>query len=202
MLITSIEEQKKHKDRVNIYVDGNFFCGMSLMTCTKYHLKAGCEVDEDRLKFLTEELEKENAMEKALLHLSKRQKTKSEMEKFLLEKGFEANIIEYVIGKLEEYSYINDEKYVRDYIKSYINKEGAKKMEFALKMKGIDEELISSALQETEFDESVIMNLAQKYIKNRPLDLKTKQNLYRHLASKGFESDKIISVINSIFTNN
>ena len=199
MIITSIEEQKKHKDRVNLYVDGEFFKGMSLFNCMKFHLAQGMEIDEDRLKFLTDELEKENAIEKAMKHLSKQQKTRDEMTKFLLSKGFEESVVIYAIAKLEEYSYIDDEKYVRDYIRSYMNKEGKRKIEYSLKLKGIDDSLIAMALSETEFDDDVILRLAKKYVASKTLDLKTKQNLYRHLSFRGFDSDKIMSVINKIF---
>jgi regulatory protein len=44
MKITKIEIQKNNKNRVNLFVDDNFFCGLSLETIVKNHIKENQEI--------------------------------------------------------------------------------------------------------------------------------------------------------------
>ena len=48
--ITEISPQARDKTRVNVYIDGAFVCGLSLETAVKHRLKAGAEIDGERLK--------------------------------------------------------------------------------------------------------------------------------------------------------
>ena len=52
MKITKIEIQKKNKNRVNLYLDEEFYCGLSLETIMKNHLKEGFEINENQIEFL------------------------------------------------------------------------------------------------------------------------------------------------------
>ena len=47
--ITAITPQIKDKRRCNVYVDGRFYCGITLETAVKNRLKAGQTIDEKRL---------------------------------------------------------------------------------------------------------------------------------------------------------
>ena len=199
MIITKLEVQAKHKDRVSIYVDGEFYCGMTLFSAMKYHLKEGVEIDKERLDFLKETTENENACEKGLKYLSKAQKTEKELRTYLLSKGFDSPNVNYAISKLKEYEYINDEKYAKNYIKFKSNTEGKKKIEFELKNKGIKDAIIQKSFEEFTFDDAPIRKLAEKYLSNKQLDIKTKQKAYRYLASKGFSSEEIMPILNDYF---
>ena len=197
MEVTNIEKQKKHKDRVNIYVDGEFYCGMTLFNCMKYRLKVGVEIDEEHLKYIKNVAEREVAIDKAMNYLSKQQKTEMELKKYLLSKGFEEEIIAGVLDKLKEYSYIDDKKYAMDYIKSYSKNSGRIKISYDLRLKGIDDEIIANSLDSFEFDDGVVLELLTKYMKGKTREAKTKQKAYRFLASKGFENDKIIHALSA-----
>ena len=47
--ITAVTPQLKDDKRVNVYIDGAFACGLSLETAVKNKLKAGVEIDGERL---------------------------------------------------------------------------------------------------------------------------------------------------------
>ena len=57
-VITKIEQQAKNKDRVNIFLDGEFKLGCSLDIAILNHLKEGVEVGEQKLEELVFENEK------------------------------------------------------------------------------------------------------------------------------------------------
>ncbi|MBQ9793142.1 MAG: RecX family transcriptional regulator [Clostridia bacterium] len=202
MKITKIEVQKKNKNRVNLYVDEEFFCGLSLETVVKNHLKEGIEVEEDKLNFLIFETEKEMALSKAVNYISKCQKTKKEVFKYLLQKGYDEQIVNYAISKLEEYNFVDDILYAKNYIKFKNKNNGSRKIEMELKQKGISEEIAKESLETYSNDREYVLSIAIKYMKNKDKDIKTKQKAYRHLASRGFNSDDIIYALNQIFKNN
>lgn len=202
MKITKIEIQKKNKNRVNLYLDEEFFCGLSLETVLKNHLKEGIEVEEDKIKFLVFETEKEMALSKAVGYISKCQKTKKEVYKYLIQKGYDEEIINYVISKLEEYNFVDDTLYAKNYIKFKNKNSGSRKIEMELKQKGINEEVAKESLEKYSNDREYVLMVATKYMKNKEKDLKNKQKAYRHLASRGFISEDIIFALNQIFGNN
>ena len=123
-------------------------------------------------------------------------KTKQEVVKYLLDKGFNSDVANRVIEKLSEYNYINDEMYCKVYANFQNKKSGKKKIKYDLIKKGVDEKIIEGALENYEEDLSVIENLALKYLKNKQKDYKTKTKLFSHLASKGFDFENINKVIN------
>ena len=47
--ITRIEEQKKKKNRVNIYIDGKFSLGLYKDTLIKYHLYEGKDITQSEI---------------------------------------------------------------------------------------------------------------------------------------------------------
>lgn len=201
MVITKIEIQKKNKNRVNLYIDEEFYCGLSLETIMKNHLKEGQSINESSLEYLICETEKEMALNKAVSYISKCQKTKQEIFKYLLQKGFDEQIINIVIEKLQEYNYVNDELYAKNYIKFKNKNNGSRKIEMELKQKGVAENIAKECLEQYSCDRESILPVALKYMKNKEKDLKTKQKAYRHLASRGFQSEDILFALNQIFNN-
>ena len=66
--------------------------------------------------------------------------------------------------------------------------------------KGVDKDLVEECLNESleENPESSIMDVANKYLKNKNIDEKTITKLIRFLSYRGYEFDKINSVISSL----
>ena len=63
--ISKIEVQKNHKDRVNIFVDDEFYASMYLDTAVRYGIKQGREIDELCFKNYLIESEQNIAFSKA-----------------------------------------------------------------------------------------------------------------------------------------
>lgn len=199
MIITKIEIQKKNKNRVNLYIDEEFYCGLSVETVMKNHLKEGQSVNENSINYLVTQTEKENALAKAANYISKAQKTKKEITKYLFQKGYDEEVVNFVIEKLEEYNYIDDSLYAKNYIKFKNKNNGSRKIEMELKQKGVNEELLKQSLIDFADDRKSVLPVALKYMKNKEKDLKNKQKAYRFLASKGYNSEDIIYALNQIF---
>lgn len=199
MIITKVEIQKKDKNRVNLYVDDEFFCGLSLETILKNHIKEKQEISNEFLSFLKNESEFSVAMSKAGNYLSKVQKTEKEVRDYLFKKGFEQQMIFEVVKKLKDFGYIDDSLYAKSFVKFKSKSSGSKKIAFELVKKGIDQNLIEENISCIKSEVDTANNLLSKYLKNKNLDLKTKQKAYRFLLSKGFKNDDILICLKKVF---
>lgn len=195
-MITDVVQTKKNNSQMyEVFVDGESLGLYHIESIIKHSIKKGIEVNATVLKDALNESTTLIAMEKVLNYISKAMKTQKDIEKYLKGKGYNDEIIACVIGKLKEYNYINDEIYVKYFISSKSKKEGNKKIRFELKNKGIEESIISKMLAENNEDLEMIKQLAEKYLKNKVRDYKTKTKLFAYLASKGFDYENINSVM-------
>ena len=200
-LITKIEQQAKNKDRVNIYLDGEFALGCSLEIAILNHLKENVEISNEKLEELVFENEKSLALNKAVALLGKNLKTKKQMRTYLKDKGYSQKIVDYVLEKLSEYNYINDVNYATIYVRSVKHKYGKIKIVNELKQKGVSEKDIDLVMQEFETEEDIILNLANKYVKNKEITNEILSKMYRFLLSKGFEYDDVSRVVKKFKEN-
>lgn len=200
-IITQISIQKNNKSRVNIYLDGEFACGMEAIVVAENRLKEGMEIDEEKLKELSASSDIESAFNKAVKLISKALKTEYELKKYLVEKGYGLQTIDTVTNKLKSYNYIDDLEYAKSYINDKKHQNGKKKLLHELKQKGISDKIIDSALKliTAQEEKETIQNLINKYIKGKPLDIKIKKNLANFLYSRGFDWDDYIDMIDDIF---
>ncbi len=186
--ITSIEPQKKDKERCSIFVDGRFYCGIKLEVAIKYHLKTGMQIEKSKLDEIQLETEKSQAIDKAMTHLSATMKTKKQMRDFLAKKGYTEAVINYVFERLEYYKLIDDEAYCRAYVNSVSGK-GKRALEADLYKRGAEKSAIERALLEIEEDADEASKVLEKYMRGKD---GTKDNLYKglkYLLSKGFGYD-------------
>jgi len=198
-IITSITEQKK-KSRVNIYLDGRFFCGLEKLTCVSNNLQVGTEISKEQLEEIQQQSEQSVAFSKSLDFLSSRMRSEAEIKKYLAGKGYLPLTIENTISKLKEYSYINDEEFANQLIRSYPSL-GQAALKQKLIQKGVPQNTIKSFLEsiDAESEEEKAEIIAKKYLKNRINSKNIKQKLNNHLISKGF-SFEIASKLTKKFT--
>ena len=114
--ITDIQIQKNNKTRANVYIDGEFAFGLEMLTVMKLGLKIGKEVSEQTLAEAVFDSDKSVALTKAVGYLSRAMKTRRQMRDYLTGKGYSPRIISYVLEKLEEYRYVDDEAYAKLYV--------------------------------------------------------------------------------------
>lgn len=184
--ITFIEPQKKDKQRCNVYVDGRFYCGIKLEVAIKYRLKAGMQIEKSKLDEIQLETEKSQALDKAMNFITATMKTKKQVCDYLEKKGYTQPVCDYVIERLEYYSYVDDEAYCRAYVQSVRGK-GKRALESDLRKRGADPKAIGEVLSEVEEDQSEAATILKKYLRGKQF---SKENLYkgfRYLLSKGYD---------------
>lgn len=191
--ITSIEVQKKNKDRVNVFVNYEFAFACNMELIYKEGISKGSIIDEESLKEIVYKEEKLKAKSTALKILERTLKTESEIREKLIAKGYDENITEETIEFLKSYNFINDESYVKLFVKEKLKSKGKNKIKFDLQQKGIDSELISKAFLEISDD---VENLKAKELcikkynilkKSTDDERKIKEKLFRYLVSRGYD---------------
>ena len=191
--ITKITPQIKDKRRCNIYVDGKFYCGLTLETAIKNRLKVGQSVATDWLSEIQLSSEKDVALDKALTHLSATRKTEKQMRQFLEKKGYLPAVIHYVLDKLKDYDFVNDGEYAKAYVGASSKQKGGRLIRLELRQKGVSDTEIDGALETVseEAQTETANRILQKYMKNKQPTVENLQKAFRHLMSKGFEMDVI-----------
>ena len=196
MKITKLEVQKNDKNRVNLYVDDEFYSGIPAELVYLEHLKTGLEIDETDLKKIIFENEKSKAMSRVTKYIGSSLKTQKQIRDYLRKKEYSDDTIEFVMSKLVEYNYIDDKKYAQAYVLTYGKKYGKLKLKSQLKVKGVSEEIIECVLEDNKVES--IESVASKYLKNKVMSYEVSQKLFRFLYSRGYEFDEINSYINKL----
>ncbi len=200
--ITDIENQKKNKNRVNVYLDGEFAFGLEMLTVLKLGLKIGQEVSEQDLKEAVLDSEKAVALEKGMNYIARGRKTTKQVRDYISGKGYDLEITNYVIEKLKYYGYVDDVSYASDYAKQNFSSKGSKRIKQELIQKGISlTQAEKYSLQDDDEARENASKLAQKYMKNKQADLKTLQKLQRYLVSRGYDFDIVNSVVRLFRSN-
>lgn len=197
-IVTKIEYQK-NKTRVNIYVDGEFFCGLNSEVLFSNQIKVGSEVDEQRLKALIFESEVKKGVSYVFGLLAKKPYAEREIRTKLYQKSYSSEAAQKIIETIKEYKLIDDSDYAKTYVDS--NKTKSKReIEFNLSQKGIDKHIIQNAVNDIENDDEMakIDTITAKYMKNKPKTGENLQKLFRYLQGKGFEFELIKNKISKL----
>lgn len=124
----------------------------------------------------------------------------------ILKQGFSVEDTEKMLAYLRDNKYIDDSRYARAYAVDKVRFSGWGKMKvkMGLRAKGMSDSIISQAVDYIPEKDYVEVLYKVLMAKARSLDLrevKERQKLYRHLASRGFESQLIISAIRHHLNN-
>lgn len=203
MLITQITKQKKDRKRYNIYLDGEFYCGLYDDTILKFSLAKGDEISEKKINEIINFDEYIYGKKLAFDSLSYRVRTTSEIKKKLKEKKISAESTEKVIAHLNELGLLNDEEFAKQLVAEKIKRKpvGKRVLKQKLFEKGISKELSDDVLEKAfnEIDENELaeQSLNKYFPKIEHLERnEKKKKAFEHLVRKGFDFDVIKEVIN------
>jgi regulatory protein len=198
--ITAIEAQKRTPNRVNIYLDGEFSFGLSRIVAA--WLRVGQELDEDKIKRLQVEEARERAFQQAMLFLSYRARSESEIRQNLRKHEIPDEVIEQTLERLRQDGLANDGQFARAWVenRSVFRPRSRRMMAMELKQKGLNEESVTSALEDVN-DEALAYEAAQKRaprLKNLEW-LEFRKKLSEFLARRGFPYSVIAPVVTRIW---
>jgi len=141
---------------------------------------------------------------KAALICSKSEKCSFDIRKKLIDWGLDKYDAEAVVEELKQEKYIDDERYVKAYVrdKFRLSKWGRTKIRYYLKQKGFAEDLILVGFEEIEEEKYVklllqIMRQKSKIIKSKNRFDKMGK-IIRFAQNRGFEPEYIHKYLNEV----
>ena len=191
--MTKIEVQKRNPHRRSIFLDGSFFCGVDEEVVARLDLGVGSEVDEDTIGTILLTEERLKARQYALNLLSYRMRSKKELAKRMLQKGFERKAVDEIVGDLEEVGLVDDLEFARSWIRTRmeVNPRSFYALERELRLKGVDRDICKQVEKDLkgEFDErEIALALGKK--RRRTLDglppVDARRRLMGYLSRRGF----------------
>ncbi len=131
-------------------------------------------------------------------------RTENEIYNRLYKEGMDDSVINKVIDLYKKNHLLDDERYTREIVDSYIlnKKFSRKKTKYKLRQKGLSSNLIDRVLDEMDPDlelENCKYLINKKYKDLDLSDYKEKAKVYRYLASNGFDSSTISSALGQIY---
>ncbi len=198
--ITAIEVQKKTPNRVNIYLDGDFAFGLSRIVAA--WLKVGQELSEEKVEQLQVEEARERAFQQAMLFLSYRDRSESEIRQNLRKHEIPEPVIEQTLERLKQDGLANDQKFARTWVenRSAFRPRSRRMMAMELRQKGLADEAIASATEGVD-DEALAYEAARKKV-SRLKNLEWnefRKKMTDFLGRRGFSYSVIAPVITRIW---
>jgi regulatory protein len=198
--ITAIEVQKRTPNRVNIHLDGEFAFGLSRIVAA--WLRVGQELDEEKIKRLQTEEARERAFQQAMLFLSYRARSESEIRQNLRKHEMPEEVIEQTLERLRQDGFANDGQFARAWVenRSVFRPRSRRMLAMELKQKGLNEEAVTSALEDVD-DAALAYEAAQKRAPRfKDLEwIEFRKKLSEFLARRGFSYSVIAPVVTQLW---
>ena len=217
--LTDIREAVKDRNRVNIYIDGKFFCSLDISQVVDFHLKIGQEIDADLKQQLKRASDFGKLYSRTLEYVFSRPHSVKEVRDYLhrktldkpirvknrktneyvtqIRKGYDESLIEPILKRLNEHGYLDDEKFARAWIENRNTKKGTslKKLRNELALKGVDSRIVDRVLSEdlrNDRDE------LRKVIARKQNKYDDRQKLIQYLMRQGFNYSDVLDELSGI----
>lgn len=165
MLITEIK--KSPSGRFTVLFEDESEIKSTLTVISDLRLFSGKDLDEEQLNELRSLSQRGIAKEKALEYISHRRMSCKELERKMLDKGYDEDTASYCISWLLENRFLDDESYAGAIVRHYSAKGyGPGRIRMELSRRGIARELWEAAFEELPEDTSKI----DKFISSRLTD--------------------------------
>ncbi len=166
-VITDIQAQKRNRNRVNIFLDGQYAFSLDRMAAA--WLTVGRQLSVEDISRLEEKDEFQVALNRALHFLSYRARSNQEMQTYLQKKGYDTGLIDRVIAKLTEERLIDDLDFAQNWVdnRERFRPRSQSLMRLELRQKGVAESEIEQALQISDLDDFALAMKAGKKLSRR-----------------------------------
>ncbi|HXF64729.1 MAG TPA: RecX family transcriptional regulator [Caldilineaceae bacterium] len=186
-MITALEVQKHNKERVNVFLDGNFAFAVSLLAAAR--LRKGQRLTPAQIAELKEEGAIDLAYQRALRYLSLRPRSESELVTYLQGKEVAEEVIAAVMARLRERGYVDDGAFARFWVdnRTRFRPRGARALRYELRQKGVESSAIDEALEDQDEEAAAWAAVEPKIERWQALPREEfDQKLMGFLARRGF----------------
>ena len=221
MKISKISEQFKNKQKLNIFIDGNYQLSLTKKQVTDLNLVVDLEISDETLVKLKSEAVFTKYYQKSLDFLARRARSESEVRKYIIQRSSKASISKKrdgstikiepeleadeaealavrIVEHLKQKKFLDDEQFAIYWAQARSAKNlSNKQLQQDLTKKGLAPDNIESAIAKlNEYKpEQESLNLLITKLKNKSR-YQDSQKLICYLASRGFSYQQIKDAIN------
>ncbi|MED1949241.1 RecX family transcriptional regulator [Brevibacillus centrosporus] len=156
--ITAVHRDNKQKQRYHIDLNEEYAFSVHEDILVKYNLFKGTEVDEAFFHEVLVAEEKHRAYLGALRYLGFRPRTKSQLNSYLIEKGFLPSIAEEVCERCQEQGYIDDEAFARQWVdeRLRLKPRSPYMLRMELQQRGVERGIVEDAVRAVSREDELI----------------------------------------------
>ncbi|MBO4548125.1 MAG: RecX family transcriptional regulator [Abditibacteriota bacterium] len=196
MKITAIKPQQNNPERVNLYIDGEFWCGLDAFHLYGLSLKKGAELSEEQLRALSAVRQQEGCNRKAMNLLAYRDRSGFELKKRLRAEGYGEANIEETLKLLRGMGLLNDAEFVRNYAASANGRLPRGRVLSKLAELGVPFSFAEPIVEEVMDPGCELAAATELAVKKARLiraasGYERREKLYRYLRGRGFDGDTI-----------
>lgn len=198
--ITGLSLQKRNRQRVNVYLDGEFAFGLQRIVAA--WLQVGQEISDAKIAELVAQDSHEIAYQRALNLLCNRPHSEAEIHKKLKEHEFSEDTINSVIERLRQNGLINDKNFAQAWIENRCERRprSRRALTYELRKRGVDPETIEQLIESVDDEEMAYRVATKRARKTNNLDWNEfRQMIFRHLSQRGFNLDVITLVTDRVW---
>jgi regulatory protein len=202
--ITAIEAQQRKRDRVSIFLDGEFAMGVQAEVAAALFLGVGQRITEERLKEIVRAETLVKARDRAFLLLSYRARTEKEVRDRLRRAGYEDDIVDEVILRLYELEFLDDKDFADKFVQNRMatRPAGRRALTWELRSKGLDASIVAEAAASVDDDaerEGALTAARSRLGRMAGMDRReARRKMTAFLQRRGFAWDTIHGVLGEI----
>ena len=202
-MITALTAQVKNPDRVSVFVDGEFACGLALEVAAG--LRVGQAITGTELAQLEQREEVYRARERALGQLARRPRSSSEIARHLRRHKHNDDVIRLVIDDLTGKGLIDDNAFAAFWVeqRETFRPRSRLALRQELGQKGLDREVVSEALESLdEIDAARRVAHKQAGRWQHLPEEEWRAKLTRYLLRQGYPYDVVNEVVTELAGQN
>jgi regulatory protein len=202
--IPALREHPRKPGRYAVHVDGKSVATVNASFIHDANLTIGSAVDEamgDRLLLAARKLD---AFDRAAAALGRRARSAHELERWLLQRGFDRADVADAVGRLTELGALDDSQFARAFARSRALSKGMsrRRLQQELSRRGVPAEMadaaIADVMDEESVDERALLEVTARkklaVLKDLDPDV-TKRRLYGFLSRRGYAADDVAAVV-------
>ncbi len=204
-VVTKIEQQRGRKDRVSVFLNGEFAFGVHESLLVDFDLYRGKKLSEQAVAEILKAEERHAAKERAVRWLSYRSRSRKEIEQKLRLAKFGEEAIQFTLTELERLRFLDDSGFARLFAHDRLLRHpmGRRLLEKELRQKGIDSDVVAAVLTEAYAETSEAEMARQLLQKKAPqfkrlAPQKARQRAVRFLSQRGFDWEVIQEALESV----
>lgn len=201
MLVTALQAQKKSSQRVSVFVDKKYLCGLFTWQLGDVGIAVGDTITHEKQQELIKASKDGKLYERVVNWCLLRPRSLQEAQQYLMRIGVDGDKSEHLLLQLKQNSFLNNEVFATFWVEQRQKKQFSQsRIRLELQQKGVDKDIIDGLLASSEYtDKTALSALIQK--KRRQSRYQDDQKLIGYLSRQGFSYGDIRQAMDEAATD-